>query len=171
MLKQILVDMDGVLADVYSQFIELELKETGVHLEIQSLYGKIESEAFPHYEKHVLSNGFFRTAPTIPNSIEGLKYLNDRYKVLVVSSATEFLQSLREKIEWLNEFYPFISWKQIILCGKKDAIKGDIMLDDHLKNLDSFDGQKILFTQPHNTYVLKDYFQRVDNWGQIMNIL
>ncbi|KAA6325882.1 putative 5'(3')-deoxyribonucleotidase, partial [termite gut metagenome] len=33
------------------------------------------------------------------------------------------------------------------------------------------DGQKILFTQPHNTYVLKDYFQRVDNWGQIMNIL
>ncbi|KAA6316407.1 hypothetical protein EZS27_033278 [termite gut metagenome] len=30
MLKQILVDMDGVLADVYSQFIKLELKETGV---------------------------------------------------------------------------------------------------------------------------------------------
>ena len=28
--QQVLVDMDGVLADVYSQFLELEYKETGI---------------------------------------------------------------------------------------------------------------------------------------------
>lgn len=108
MMKQVLVDMDGVLADVYSQFSRLELEETGTVIDIESLYGKLESEAFPNYEKHVRSTNFFRTAPVIPDSVGGLKYLNEKYNVLIVSSATEFPDSLKEKVEWLNEHFPFI---------------------------------------------------------------
>jgi len=95
MKKQMLVDMDGVLADVYSQFINLELKESGRILDISSLNGKSESEAFPNYEKYVRSVGFFRTATIMPGSKEGLSYLNEKYKILVVSSATEYPKSLK----------------------------------------------------------------------------
>jgi len=171
MAKKVLVDMDGVLADVYLQFARMELEETGTHINMESLYGKLEEEAFPNFEKHVRSSGFFRTAPTIPDSIEGLKYLNDKYDVLIVSSATEFPESLKEKLEWLNENYSFIDWQQMIFCGKKDSIKGEIMIDDHPKNLDFFEGRKILFSQPHNWYMSKDDYTRVDNWKQIREIL
>ena len=171
MSQQVLVDMDGVLADVYSRFLDLEFRETGIKLEIESLNGKTEDEAFPNYLKNVRSKDFFRKVPTIPDSIEGLKYLNDKYSVLIVSSATEYPNSLIEKIEWLNEFYPFISWKQMIFCGQKDSIKGDIMIDDHPKNLDFFSGRKIIFTQPHNFYISKSNYERVNNWKQIMEIL
>ena len=170
-MDQLLVDMDGVLADVYAQFIKLEYLETGVMQNIESLYGRTEPEAFPFYEQHVHSKDFFRKAPTFPNSMEGLKYLNDKYRVLVVSSAMEFPHSLSEKYEWLNEFYPFITWKQIVFCGDKSALKGDIMIDDHPKNLDFFAGRKILFTQPHNIYLTNNEYQRVDNWKEITGIL
>ena len=74
MKTQILVDMDGVLADVYSQFIAFEYRDSGVRLDREAMSGKTEEESFPSFDKHVRSSGFFRTAPVIANSIEGLKY-------------------------------------------------------------------------------------------------
>ena len=73
---------------------------------------------FPIMSGMYNSRDFFRKAPIMSGSIEGLNYLNNKYKVLVVSSATEFPDSLIEKQEWLNKFYPFISWKQIIFLRR-----------------------------------------------------
>jgi len=170
-MKQILVDMDGVLADSYHQYQQFDLAETGNLISLESAIGKPESEAFPHSDRHTRTKGFFRTARPITGSISGLKYLNDNYKVYIVSSATEFPLSLQEKMEWLNEFYPFISWKQVILCGSKEPIKGDIMIDDHPKNLDTFENRKILFSQPHNMEIENPDYTRADSWQQIMDML
>src|SRR5699024_12393005 len=85
-MKQILVDMDGVLADVYAQFQKFEKEETGNTIASDEIVGKTELEAFPNGSKHIQSEGFFRSAPTIPGSIKGLDYLNTHYKVWVVSS-------------------------------------------------------------------------------------
>lgn len=171
MKKQLLMDMDGVLADVYAQFIRMEYEKAGIMLHPEDLYGKTEPQAFPHCDEFVRSEGFFRTAPVMKGSIEGLKYLNDKYNLLIVSSATEYPDSLKEKIEWLNEFFPFISWQQMIFCGRKDSVMGDIMIDDHLKNLDTFGGQTYIFTQPHNYFVQNPKHTRVDSWQEIMKIL
>lgn len=170
MKQQILVDMDGVIADVYAQFIALEYAHSGIKLKQEELNGKKEEE-LPTFRKHVESRGFFRTPPLMPDSIEGLRYLNNKYRVLVVSSATEFPNSLIEKQQWLNEHFPFISWEQMIFCGRKDSIKGDIMIDDHPKNLRTFDGKKIIFTQPHNICIKDDSYLRVSGWKEIMRIL
>ncbi|MDR2917219.1 MAG: 5'(3')-deoxyribonucleotidase [Tannerella sp.] len=167
MKSKILVDMDGVLADVYTPLIHLEYQQSGILLTPRVLYGKLEEKAFPSFYKHIRSKGFFRTAPRITDSVEGLRYLNDKYNVLIVSSATEFPDSLTEKLEWLNEFYPFITWEQMIFCGRKDSIQGDVMIDDHIKNLGSFNGKKILFTQPHNVYVDDKTLHRVSGWNEI----
>ncbi|WP_289003878.1 hypothetical protein [Parabacteroides sp.] len=59
----------------------------------------------------------------------------------------------------------------MIFCGRKDSIKGDIMIDDHLKNLRTFGGKKVLFTQPHNMSVKDKMYQRVTGWKDIMEIL
>lgn len=168
MKTQILVDMDGVLADVYAKLINLEYKESGILLTSEKLYGKKEEIAFPSFDRHIRSRGFFRTAPRISDSVEGLRYLNDKYRVLIVSSATEFPNSLIEKQQWLNEFYPFITWEQMIFCGSKDSITGDIMIDDHIKNLGTFNGKKLLFTQPHNVYVDDASLYRVNSWEDII---
>lgn len=170
-MEQVLVDMDGVLADVYAHLIEYEYRETGVTLSKDNIQGLLEGEAFPSFEKVVRYEGFFRTAPRIEASVEGLNYLNNKYKVLIVSSATEFPQSLNEKQAWLQEYYPFISWKQMIFCGSKDSICGDIMIDDHIKNLKNFNGRRILFTQPHNVFLQDECLERIYTWKDIMGLL
>lgn len=163
--------MDGVLADVYAQFQKMEFEELGIKKSPEELIGILEMKAFANAEKYVRTKGFFRNAPVMPGSVDGLRYLNDKYKVLIVSSATEFPDSLSEKLYWLNEHYPFITWEQMIFCGKKDSVKGDIMLDDHLKNLDYFDGKTLLFTQPHNAMAEPGRHIRVNGWNEVTDIL
>ncbi len=170
-MKTILVDMDGVLANTNQHFIDYEYKRNGNQILWDNISGLSEAEAFPNFLEDVNSKGFFRTAPVIEKAVEVLKYLNEKYNVLIVSSATEFPNSLTEKAEWLMEHFPFISWKQMIFCGRKDFVIGDIMIDDHPKNLNLFSGQRILFSQPHNANSIVENSTRVSGWDDIMNIL
>lgn len=162
--------MDGVLADVYSRFFELHEKETGVRLTVEEVAGKLEAEAFPQQIRWVTTPGFFRSVPVMHGSVEGLKKLNEKYHVVVISLATEFPSSLTDKQMWLHEHFPFISWRQIVFCGDKSLIKADIMIDDHPKNLDSFSGETLIFTQPHNI-LLQARHTRVDSWEKIKQLL
>jgi len=171
MKKRVLVDMDGVLADVYQQFIRYEFQESGKHIALEEAIGKDEVVAFPNGRKHVNQKGFFRDVPRIEGSVEAIKYLNDTYDLYIVSAAMEFPNSLQDKLEWLEEFFPFLTWRQIIFCGSKQAVSGDVMIDDHSKNLDYFDGHRIMFTQPHNKDIVDDSYTRINRWEEIYDIL
>ena len=164
--QRLLVDMDGVLADVYAHFIAYEFREKGVRKTKEEVNGLPEREAFDT-ETYVRSAGFFRTLPVIENAQEVLKELNTQYQVYIVSSAMEFPNSLREKYDWMEEHFPYIHWKQIILCGDKKAVQGDIMIDDHFKNLDHFEGTTYLFSQPHNWLSPEGNHQRVFSWEEL----
>lgn len=163
--------MDGVLADVYHRFFELHEEDCGIRLTVKDIAGLKEAEAFPNLLNWVNSPGFFRTMPVMSGSQQGLRKLNDNFDLVVVSMATEFPISLTDKQLWLNEHYPFISWKQIVFCGCKDIIKADIMIDDHLKNLDNFEGETLMYTQPHNIYITNHRHRRVDSWAEIEKLL
>lgn len=166
-MKRIAIDMDGVIANVYSQFIKMHAAEFGEVLSHTDINGKTEPAAFSQAMKYVTSPGFFLQAPVIENSQEIMRKLNDRYEVFVVSAAMEFPGSLTEKTTWLKEHFPFISWQQIVFCGSKQIIKADIMIDDHFKNLDFFSGQTLLFTQPHNIFSNPGRHTRVGSWKEI----
>lgn len=171
MAKQILVDMDGVLADVYVQFQKFEKLHRGSEISESELRGLPEQQAFPNGYHHLNTEGFFRDAPVMAGSIEGLKKLNEQHKVYIVSSAVEYPSCLIDKVHWLAEHFPFIHWTQIILCGDKKAIQGDVMIDDHPKNLNHFQGTRIMFTQSHNLDHTNDSFHRVSNWEEILELL
>ncbi|HJE88815.1 5' nucleotidase, NT5C type, partial [Rikenella microfusus] len=70
-----------------------------------------------------------------------------------------------------NEHFPFIDWRQMVFCGRKDVVRGDIMIDDHPKNLRSFPGEKIVFTQPHNAGLALPDCIRVSAWDEIVRML
>ncbi|MGL5681729.1 MAG: 5' nucleotidase, NT5C type [Marinifilaceae bacterium] len=172
MKKRILVDMDGVLADIYKSLIRIEYGVSEGIGEIENkLKGVAEREAFPCLRETVSSPGFFRNAPLMEGSVEGLRYLNEKYDVLIVSSATEFPGCLDDKQAWLQEHFPFIGWEQMVFCGKKNSVQGDIMLDDHPKNLSYFNGKRYMFTQPHNALIEDEGFERVNNWKKVVQVL
>ncbi|MBI1344229.1 MAG: 5'(3')-deoxyribonucleotidase [Terrimonas sp.] len=170
-MQRIVVDMDGVLADVAEQFFRYDERDFGIRKEREAIAGKPELEVFKHAARHVLEPGFFRTAPVIKDSQAVLEAIHQRYEVFIVSAATEFPQSLSEKQTWLNEHFPYISWKQMVFCGLKTIIEADLMIDDHFKNLDHFKNSTFLFTQPHNLHQDAGRHKRVDSWSEIGKIL
>lgn len=163
--------MDGVLADTYAQFIQYHYQETGVLKTREDAVGIPEGAAFPHIRKHIITPGFFLDLPVIEGSQEVVEKLNKKYELFIVSAATEFPQSLSEKQVWLNKFFPFIGWEQMVFCGWKTIIKADIMIDDHFKNLDHFEGHTLLFNQPHNQLADPGRHLRVFSWEEIGNRL
>ena len=99
------------------------------------------------------------------HSQEVMDALNKKYEVFIVSSAMEFPNSLPEKLEWLNEHFPFLHWKQFVFCGRKSVVHGDYMIDDLPHNLETFNGEKLLFTAPHNMQF--NHFTRVTGWKEV----
>lgn len=170
-MKRILVDMDGVLADVYARFFELYKEGTGLTKTTDEIMGLKEAEAFPEAIRWVETAGFFKSLPVIPDSQRVLKLLNESYEIIVISMATEYPASLTDKQLWLNDHFPFINWKQIVFCGNKSLIPADLMIDDHFKNLDNFDGETIMFIQPHNINAVDHHHRRVSSWAEIEKIL
>ena len=170
-MKRISIDMDGVIANVYSQFAKMYAAETGKVKTAAEITGIPEGVAFKHVLQYVNSPGFFRHAPLMEDCQGAVQKLNDHYKIFIVSAAMEFPDSLMEKQSWLNEHFPFISWQQMVFCGSKEIIKADIMIDDHFKNLNFFDGETILFTQPHNKLADAGIHKRVNNWKEIEQML
>ena len=163
--------MDGVLADVYSRFHEMHYEETGERLPAEMTMGILEHEAFPGVYRWVSTPGFFRTIPVMIDSQRVLRLLNSEYEIIVASMATEFPESLTDKQMWLMDHFPFISWKQSVFCGNKSLIRADIMIDDHFKNLDNFDGETIMFLQPHNITSTDHRHRTVRSWKEIEDLL
>ncbi|MBP2616774.1 5' nucleotidase, NT5C type [Chryseobacterium jejuense] len=170
-MKKVIIDMDGVMADVYPQLIEFEKRDSGIEVEPDAMTGKPEMDIFPNGKKHVNEVGFFRTLPVMEGSQKAIEYLNSKYELYIVSAGMEFPNSLREKYDWLAEHFPFITWEQIVLCGSKKVVSGDVMIDDYPKNLDHFSGQRLIFTQPHNELIENETYKRVNSWEEIMEIL
>lgn len=171
MKKRIIIDMDGVLADVYPALIANEPIYANTLISSDKLNGIAEYEAFPHLKEIVTHDHFFRNLPEMDNAFNGLKYLNEKYEVLIVSAALEFANSMNDKLAWLNDHFPFINWRQVLFCGRKDMINADIIIDDHPKNLSVFNGQRFIFTQPHNTNFTDPSYHRINNWNEITQVL
>ena len=165
----IAVDMDGVLADTETHFIQYYEAESGEKVDRQTLLGIPESQAFPDktaVQRYVHTAGFFRSLSLIPGGVYAIKTLMEHFDVYIVSAAMEFPLSLYEKKQWLEEHFPFVSWKNIVFCGDKSIIKADYLIDDHLKNLDNFSGVSLMFTASHNVYVNQHH--RLNNWEEIL---
>ncbi len=160
--------MDGVMADLNQHYINWYEERTGERINREQLKGLPETTGFPQegiVPKFLHTPGFFRTAPVIPGSQEVIRELMEDYEVFIVSAAVEFPQSLTEKIDWLAEHFPFISWKNIVFCGLKTIVQADYMIDDYDKNLRYFKGERLLFTAPHNVNYM-DY-NRYDTWEEV----
>ncbi len=170
-MKRIAIDMDNVIADVTTAFLDSHEQETQIRLIPDDINGKLESEAFPNVMKWVNTEGYFRNLPVMPDSQGVVKRLTEKYDVFIVSAATEFPRSLYDKMMWLEEHFPFIGWQKVCLCGSKTIVKADILIDDHFKNLDYFEGETFLFTATHNVLADNGRHRRVNSWSEIEKIL
>lgn len=174
MQKRLIVDMDDVMADASGAIIKVYNEEFGTTYRHADFYGTSLwdndiKNSYLDIRHRLHEEGFFRNMMVKDNAIEIMKALYEKYEVFIVSAATEFPNSLKEKIDWLEEHFSFIPWQRIVLCGDKQIVTGDIMIDDHDKNLKHFKGRTILFDAIHNQSY--EGYETVKNWNDVAEIL
>ncbi len=173
-MQRVIVDMDEVMADTMGGMVEWYTKEYGLPVNYDKMIGAW-APGFPDQHRpavidRLYSEGFFRRLPVMENCVEVLEAVNKKYELFIVSAATEFPNSLRDKLEWLNEHFPYLTWRQLVLCGDKRMISGDYMFDDHTRNLVHFPGKAYLYSTIMNAHEETTY-ERVANWKEIADIL
>lgn len=166
---RLLIDMDDVIADTLNYTITC-LENNGVFVNRKELSGKylediLTKEQVDFMHKMTNSVSYFKRIPIKPNCYSVLKKLQGQYEIRIVSCAFVFPHSMNSKYWWLRKYLDFISSRQIIFCGNKNDVYGDIIIDDVVDNLQSFDGDKYLFSAPHN--INASGFKRFDTWLDI----
>jgi 5'(3')-deoxyribonucleotidase len=170
----IAIDMDHVIADATPLLLEKYKEKTGKHIDEDELVGKKFEHFVPESDREIVwdiinAPGFFRQMEPIPGSQEALRELWDQAEVFIASAAMEFRNSLYDKHCWLEEHFPFISWKNIIFCGAKHFLATDFLIDDQSYNLTKFKGEGILFEAHHN--VNDPFSLRVKSWPDAIGLL
>ncbi len=165
--KRIAIDMDEVIADVMPKFEDLYEREFGRRISRQEYWGKkiYDMEGASKIRGFLHEKGFFADLPVMPDSQDVVRELADRYDIFIVTAAMEFRNSLEDKYDWLERHFPFIHWKNFVLCGDKSIIHADYMIDDHVRNIENFSGHGLLFTATHNIH--ENRFTRVNNWQEV----
>lgn len=169
-MQRLIIDMDEVIADPMGDMINWYQSKYNKPIDYSKMLGGSWLKGFPEEDQEMcrqrlLSPGFFRHLPVMEDSQEVVKELNKKYELFIVSAAVEFPNSLKDKLDWLGDHFSFLTWKQIVFCGDKKLVYGDIMIDDHVRNLVTFSGKKYLYTSAHNLNIT-DY-HRLNNWREV----
>ncbi len=170
---RIAIDMDEVIADPLKKFIQLYHRDYSVPLDVfiepgNEIYHHVPEHANHKWFDYINEKGFFRDLNPVEGSINALRKLQEQHDVYIVSAAMEFRNSLEDKVDWLAEHFPFITWENIVFCGDK-IIDADVLIDDRIKNFKHFKGRPLLFSSPHN--LLLTGYERVDTWQQVLDKL
>ena len=169
-MTRIAIDMDDVMAETSLKIVQELNKKLKTTYQIPDLLTDTNLRAqfyedYKHNNSFLWEKGFFEDIQVKPMAQEVIKQLQNHYEVFIVSAATEFPNSLSEKMRWLEKYFPFINWTHIVFCGHKYMIQADYLIDDHEKNLTTFPGTPILFSAPHNLQLTG--YERVDSWEQV----
>ncbi len=170
MKERVIIDMDEVMADTMGKMVAWYETEYGEAVDFSVMRNGSWVAGFPEAHRGLIRErlhgpGFFRDVPVMEGCQEVLQAMNEQYEVFIVSAAMEFPNSLKDKLEWLLEHFPFLNWRQLVLCGDKRMVQGDHMIDDHVRNLQHFNGKKYLYTSFHNVDVTE--YERVNDWSDI----
>jgi len=175
---KLIIDCD----DVLSRFIESWLKFYNIRHNDNKVLEDIHGWDIENYltgctEEELLGildiPNFFRNVPSIPRAKLILGKLREAgHEITVVSDYSNPAQ-LVDKQYWLKTFMN-VEKKDTMFGGKKEIVRGDIMIDDNPKNLENFDGIRILFSATHNRLATAEadgYHFRCDNWWEIEDLI
>lgn len=169
---RIAIDMDDVLADTLSRFLDRYNAEFSEHLTKNALVGKQFDEVIPSSRRPAVAAypydpNFFVDLEVMPQSQEIVRSLTRRYEVFIATAAMEYPPSFAAKFSWLQKNFSFIPASHIVFCGDKSILSVDFLIDDNSRHFTRLHGQGILFDAPHNLH--EEKYPRVHDWHEVSN--
>ena len=174
----ILVDMDDTIEQLLKEWIRSVNEKFGRSAAVDEVKSWNVAAVYPGLSWEdvymvTVEPGFWGRVEPIPGAAEGLKKLMDRGHDVMIVTAT-YYESVPEKMrDLLFKYFPFLSWDQVIITSRKQLIKGDVLIDDGIHNLEGGDYAKVLMTAPHNQHYDAEAngMIRVHHWTEIEEVI
>lgn len=170
----ILVDADDVIDDLLPAWLAVLNRMSGQSLEpeditdwnIQKFYPTLPADTV-----YAVPSGpeFWDLVGAVPGAEDGLKALLDAGHQVRIVTASHY-STLHLKIPRLLQLFPFLSWDNFIVTDNKTLVRGDIMVDDNLRNLRDPSKFNILFDRPHNRALREEEngVVRAHDWNDVL---
>ena len=174
----ILIDMDDTIESLLKAWVRGVNSKYGRSVSYEDITSWDVSAAFPGLTRKqvydvLLEKGFWKDVEPTPGAAEAIqRFMAAGHEVFIVT-ATPY-ESVTEKMsDLLFRYFPFLSWKQLIITSRKQLIRGDVLIDDGVHNLEGGDYIKILMTAPHNRNYDAEAngMIRVHTWAEIEEII
>jgi 5'-nucleotidase len=172
-MKTFAIDVDGVLADLITNWLRWYNVEYNDHLIPEDITAW-ETDRFvkPECGKKIYT---YLDDPKLYDEVlphrDALKAINVLKSLghRVVYPTTSPLASSGRKFYWLEQYGFIQDKKDYIETSDKSLIRADALVDDYYKNLDGFVGIKILLAQPWNADKKdnKNYLHAY-TWGDVL---
>lgn len=174
----VLVDMDDVMCNFVEALCNWLNKEHGTSVVVDDITEWELRKFFPGLSIDEIFNPthteeFWKTVTPIEGAPETIrKLIHEGFKVYICTSSD--YRTVKHKFDWvLKKYFPYISWRQVIITKEKGMIRGDILIDDGVHNLEGTNFEKILMSAPSNqSYdAEKNGMKRANSWNDIYNIV
>lgn len=139
----VLLDMDDVITDLLSSIIIECNKKFKQDLSVDDCTEWDLEKVYNVDKKNILkifnAKNFFTKLEPKTHSINIIKKLikSNKYDVYIITATCDTDGSeLAQKIKWLNKYLPEFNTKRIIACSDKYIIRGDVIIDDRIQNLE-----------------------------------
>ena len=174
----ILVDMDEVLTNLLDPWVKQINKLFGTNVNPEDVVEWDITKAFPMLSKEQVffplhCDDFWYLVMPKEGAVETVKQLiDDGHKIVVVTASSP--ETIRTKMSVaLFGYFPYLRWNDVIVTGQKQLIKGDVLIDDGIHNLESGDYLKILMDTPYNREYNAEIngMLRVKNWSEIYSVI
>lgn len=173
----ILVDMDDVLENLVDAWCKELNRRYGTSVTESDVNDWSIGKFFPSLTKEQLfaplsDPEFWPTLSPMPKAQEVLKRLQDDGHVIRIVTASHY-ETVSPKIKWLLTHFPYLDWKDVVIASDKSIIRGNVMIDDGVHNLEGTSCIKVLFDRPHNRKYDASHngMMRVYDWDEIYNLI
>ena len=175
---RILVDMDDTIERLLEELVNRANRKYHQNVAVEDVTDWAIAPAFEGITKRQILDamndpGFWLDVEPIPGAAEALKHFMDEGHEVYIVTATEPEHVTDKMRDLLFRCFPFLSWKQVIITCNKQLIRGDVLIDDGIHNLEGGDYRKILFTAPYNRNYDAEANDmiRVSSWDEIIRIV
>lgn len=175
---RILVDMDDTIEQLLDAWVRRANEKFGRDVSLDEITGWNVAAPYSGLTREEIYGvtyepGFWSGVKPMPGAAEALKHFMDEGHEVYIVTATE-IEHVEEKMKGLLfRYFPFLSWNQVIITGRKQLIRGDVLIDDGIHNLEGGNYRKILFTAPHNRFYDAEAngMTRVNTWEEVVEII
>ena len=151
--RVIAVDVDGVIADLDTEWLRRYNTESGDDLTPDQLTGwNIENQIWRGWKERfyeILHNPWlYESVNPYAGAREAVDSLRALGQVVFVTSTP--VEHLDGKYRWLLRHGFLTSVEDYMPTKRKHLINAHVLLDDHVKNVEAFPNVGMLVTRPHN---------------------